>query len=237
MTDKNDKNDNEPLDPDSSSEILLSQMRKTYSDPEMVAVTSEEEAVAIEKEKTAAARKRGDTIPPWSSDEIRRQQILAWNAMAEAMIDVVKTIKTNEKKSDESDVRRRRVVYFVVAAAIAAVAINWRQGDEMIRQAAAHQQRVEQRLEASAGNQNKLLHAVAELAEAQALGIEAGADSDPAKEKIAKVQALEARKGALEAKQATETDPEQKAKTERKIEKVDEATEKAKADALPAPFD
>ncbi len=243
MSDKKSKNGSHPNGsdespgPDSSSDSLLRQMRRTYSDPEMPAITDEDVAAAIERDKTDEARDKNDTLPPYSSAEIRREQIKAWNAMAEAMIDVVKTIKTNEKKMDESDARRRRLIFLVVAAAIIAVFVNWRQGQTMIEQAAEHQQRVERNLEDSSKKQDKLMLAVAELAEAQAVGLEADADYDPDKGKIAKAEALEAQKLALEAKKEAQTDPEQKAKTERKIEKVEKAAEDAKADAPPAPFD
>lgn len=238
MTDRRNRdkgrNKSEPVDPDSSNEILLDQMKRTYSDPEMPAITNEEEAVAIEREKTAQAVKRNDTLPPWSSDEIRRQQIRAWNEMAKRMVDVVRTIKTSETKMAQTDRRRWYVALFIVFTAVVAVAVNWWQGEKMIAQAAAHQSRIEKKLDENADRQTKLLSAVAKLAEAQASGIEASADGESPKDKIAKVQALEAQKAALEARLATETDPDQRDRTDRKIERVDKAAEDAKADA-PAP--
>lgn len=225
------KKDNALLNPDDSSKILLDQMRRTYSDPAMPAVTDEDAAAAFEKEKVDAARQRGDTIPPWSSDEVRRQQIKAWNAMAEEMINVVKTIKLNERKSEERDQQRRLIAMIVVAAALLAILMNWWQGERMLRQARGHQDRVERVLEAQTEKHNALLNAIAELAEAQALGIDAVASFDPAKDKVAKAQALEAQKVALEAKRATESDPARLAETERRLEKVDKAADKAAKEA------
>ncbi|MHA1573148.1 MAG: hypothetical protein ACTSX8_04070 [Alphaproteobacteria bacterium] len=176
------------------------------------------------------ARERHDTIPPWEPDKIRRQQLLAWNRMAEQMVNVIKTVKLNEKKNESTVQRIRSLVYIVVAILSGGAGVNWYQGNVVTELTDAGQRDVEVMLAEASVKQDLILKAVVELAEAQALSIEAGVDLDPEKYHAAKTAALKARKSALEAKKATAVDPAEKADAERKIEQVDIASQKAAAD-------
>lgn len=215
-----------PADPDDTGEILLGEMKKSLSGSTMAAVTDDELAAfeAKKQSEQAKAPDKRDTVPPWDSDRLRREQIQAWNHMAEQMVNVVRTIKKNEGKL-------MRVVALVAAVVFGGSGIDWYLGDTVIDRTAQQLEQMRAQNEAFGTKQDAMLRAVIELAEAQALSIEAAQDFDPDKETAAKAAALDALRAALEAKKATTDSAAEKRVVDRKIEQVDEKRERAEEGA------
>lgn len=229
MTEPKPKNKKTPLpngsdseaDPDDTGAHLLAQMKRSYSDPAMPAITDEDVAAAHERERVEDAKARSDTIPPWAPDEIRREQIKAWNEMATQLINVVRTVKKNEQQNQATVERLRTLVFVVMAVIAGGTGVDLWQGQQVVGSSAQTQTQIAQRLDESAERQRAILNAVLAVVEAQAIAIEANAGYDPEKDVEAKVAALEAQKTALEAKKATTEDPAEKAEADRKIEAVE----------------
>lgn len=209
MTKDDNDNPGQPQSPDDSSEVLLASLKRSISDPAMPAVTEEEIAAAeaAEARKMDEARERHDTLPPWSPDKIRREQIQAWNNMAEQMIHVVRTVKINEQKNEATVARVRTLVIVAMLTVLGGTALDW-YGSRSVRSAAVDGlAALEQRLVETDRKQDLMLKAIIEQTEAQALLIEAMSSFDPEKDQAARAAALEAHRAALEAKKATTQSP------------------------------
>lgn len=239
------RNEKEALNPDNSSEILLDKMRKSIkaSDPLMAAITDEE----VEAFKETFGEKSEEGKEPESAEDISslasrrriaQEQILAWNDMAEQMIKVVKTIKVNEEKTLGSEKRNQRVSWFVVGVMCVSIAGNIHVTLNARAQTEALNAEMTAANARSAANQNRMLEAVASLAEAQALLIKAEAEYDPEAKREAGVKALEAREKALVAKKETVPSHE-KPEVQKKIDeaKVDVAEAKKEDAEVPPPHD
>lgn len=217
----------EAIDPDDTGEILLSEMKRSLSDGAMAAVTDEEVAEYQAKQTIELSKDpdERDTVPPWDTDRLRKEQIAAWNNMAEQMVNVVRTIKRNEGKLGDTIKRMMQLVVLVGAFVFGGSGIDWYLGDTVVDRTAEQLDVMRKQNEDFARKQDAMLGAVIELAQAQALSIEAAQDFDPDKETAAKIAALDALKAALQAKKITTDSDAEKAAVDERIEQVSEKRE------------
>lgn len=162
----------------------------------------------------------------------RGNQIAAWNNMADRMIDVVKTIKGNELRLAAWEERMRRLVVgaVLVAVLLAGVAVFYNM--KVVRATEHLEVETRSALADLRERQDRLLGAVAGLAAAQAVGIEADLSYNPQTEHEAKAAALEAQQKALEV-QAESASPESREQIEEDLATVKKKAEEARANVPP----
>lgn len=106
------------IDPDESSEIHLNKIKRSFqSSSPTLPIPGE-----VLARQAALAKAGAQALPP--REQLAADQIEAWNGMADQMIKVVRTIKTNERKLKETETRIQHLGWFVVAVMVVSVAGN-----------------------------------------------------------------------------------------------------------------
>ncbi len=184
-------------------------------------------------------------IDPDSSSEIcaksvqggmsaqRSEQIVAWNALADAMIKVVKTIKKNEQRQAEMKKHIRLVALVVIAAVVCGMmggAYVARTVLEQVQAGKAVVGQLQAQQTSMAVEQHATLEAVTALADALAKDIEAGQTLEPEDEEAAAEAARQAQLKAAQAEKTMAATPAARATADRKIQAAKMKKKKKKDD-------
>jgi len=180
------------------------------------------------------------TVPP--AAKAQAEAVAAWNDMATQMVAVIRSIQKNEAAT--AAIAKRVALMVILTLVLQLVGFGLLaffgrslEGRVYLQTSRAQEAAalVEKKVDDSLTNQDKLLKAVAALANAQALNISAKDSTDPREVKAVQVAALEAQTEILEVKKDTAGTPSEKKAVQTKLVEVATKTAAAKKELAAAP--